>query len=146
VVNAPPGASNRARTTPVQSRPELFPQTAPLRCQHGQKPKTKASTSQTPRSIVSVRPERGYSAKIYDRSTVSSPKSLPYQFGRKYAQKKVGNTEFNAIEPVWHYVRMHATHNRYHASEQEFVRVLDGTLSAIVENPRQIEGYLNPFL
>jgi transposase len=33
--------------------------------------------------------------------------------------------EHNAIEPVWHYVRMHATHNRYHASEQEFISVLD---------------------
>ena len=54
--------------------------------------------------------------------------------------------EFNAIEPVWHYVRMHATHNRYHASEQEFVAVLDETLSGIVQNPKQVQGYLNPFL
>jgi hypothetical protein len=41
---------------------------------------------------------------------------------------------------------MHATHNRYHASEQEFISVLDGTLSGIVENPRQVQGYLNRFL
>lgn len=54
--------------------------------------------------------------------------------------------ELNAIEPVWHYVRMHATHNRYHATEQEFVSVLDGTLSGIVEHPTQVKGYLNPFL
>ena len=54
--------------------------------------------------------------------------------------------EFNAIEPVWHHVRMQATHNRYHASEPEFVAVLDGALSSIVRRPAQIQGYLNPFI
>ena len=41
---------------------------------------------------------------------------------------------------------MHATHNRYHASEQEFVEVLDGTLSGIAKTPQQVQGYFNPFL
>jgi hypothetical protein len=41
---------------------------------------------------------------------------------------------------------MHATHNRYHASEQKFVTVLDRTLSSFVEEPGQVQGYLNPFL
>jgi len=54
--------------------------------------------------------------------------------------------ELNAIEPIWHHLRMQATHNRYHASEREFVKVLDGTLSSIVKEPRQVQGYLNPFL
>lgn len=54
--------------------------------------------------------------------------------------------EFNAIEPVWHHVRMQATHNRYHATEQEFIGVLDGALSSIVRAPAQIRGYLNPFM
>jgi len=54
--------------------------------------------------------------------------------------------EFNAIEPVWHHVRMQATHNRYHATEQEFVSVLDGALTSIVRAPAQIQGYLNPFI
>ncbi len=54
--------------------------------------------------------------------------------------------EFNAIEPIWHYVRMQATHNRYHATEREFVHVLDGTFSRIVRDPTQVQGYLNPFL
>jgi transposase len=54
--------------------------------------------------------------------------------------------EFNAIEPVWHHVRMQATHNRYHASKPEFVAVLDGALSSIVRRPVQIQGYLNPFM
>ena len=50
------------------------------------------------------------------------------------------------LNPLWHYVRMQATHNRYHASKLEFLGVLDETLSGIVENPRQVQGYLNPFL
>ena len=54
--------------------------------------------------------------------------------------------ELNAAEPIWHHVRMESTHNRYHATEQEFVGVLDGTLSSIVKAPAQIQGYLNPFL
>jgi hypothetical protein len=41
---------------------------------------------------------------------------------------------------------MQATHNRYHATEQKFVAVLDGTLSDIAKAPRQVQGYLNPFL
>ena len=54
--------------------------------------------------------------------------------------------EFNAIEPVWHHVRMHATHNRYHATLPEFVSVLDATLDDVVAHPQQVQGYLNPFL
>jgi transposase len=54
--------------------------------------------------------------------------------------------EFNAIEPVWHYVRVQATHNRYYATERAFVGHLDSTLSSIAQEPQQIQGYLNPFL
>jgi len=54
--------------------------------------------------------------------------------------------EFNAIEPVWHYVRVQATHNRYYATETEFVTHLDGTFCRIVQEPSLIQGYLNPFL
>ena len=54
--------------------------------------------------------------------------------------------EFNAIEPVWHYVRVQATHNRYYATETEFVTQLDNTFSRIVQEPSLIQGYLNPFL
>ena len=54
--------------------------------------------------------------------------------------------EFNAVEPVWHYVRVQATHNRYYATEPEFVTHLDGTLRAIAEEPGCIKGYLNPFI
>lgn len=54
--------------------------------------------------------------------------------------------EFNAVEPLWHHVRVHATHNRYHATEREFVWTLDGTLGSMAQNPHHIQGYLNPFL
>jgi transposase len=54
--------------------------------------------------------------------------------------------EFNAIEPVWHYVRVQATHNRYYATETEFVTHLDDTFCRIVQEPSLIQGYLNPFL
>jgi transposase len=54
--------------------------------------------------------------------------------------------ELNAVERIWHHVRMNATHNRYHATEREFLNVLDGTLDDIVRRPSQIQGYLIPFL
>ena len=54
--------------------------------------------------------------------------------------------EFNAVEPLWHYLRVQATHNRYDATEVEFVRSLDGTLRSMAREPHQIQGYWNPFL
>jgi transposase len=54
--------------------------------------------------------------------------------------------EFNAVEPLWHYVRVQATHNRYHATEREFVRHLDKALRQMACEPGCIQGYLNPFL
>ena len=53
--------------------------------------------------------------------------------------------EFNAVEPLWHYVRVQATHNRYYATEQQFVTQLDGTLRSIARQPSCIQGYLRPF-
>jgi transposase len=54
--------------------------------------------------------------------------------------------QFNAVEPLWHYVRVQATHNRYYATEAEFVRSLDGTLHSMARDPQPIRGYLHPFL
>jgi transposase len=54
--------------------------------------------------------------------------------------------DLNAVERVWHHVRVTATHNRYFATKQEFVSTLSGALRDIAKNPRQIAGYLNPFL
>lgn len=54
--------------------------------------------------------------------------------------------DLNAVERIWHHVRVNATHNRYFPTKQEFVRTLGGALKDIAENPEQIVGYLNPFL
>ena len=54
--------------------------------------------------------------------------------------------EFNAVEPLWHYVRVQATHNRYYATEREFVTQLDHALNGMAQEPTRIQGYLNPFL
>ena len=54
--------------------------------------------------------------------------------------------EYNAVEPLWHYVRVQATHNRYYATEREFVMHLHGTLRRMVREPSCFQGYLNPFL
>ena len=54
--------------------------------------------------------------------------------------------QFNAVEPLWHHVRLQATHNRYYATERDFVTALDGTLHGMTQQPSQFQGYLNPFL
>jgi transposase len=54
--------------------------------------------------------------------------------------------DLNAVERIWHHVRVTATHNRYFPTKQEFVRTLDGALRDIAVNPHQIGGYLQPFL
>lgn len=54
--------------------------------------------------------------------------------------------EFNAVEPIWHHTRLHATHNRYYPQTDEFIASLTGTLRDIARHPGQIEGYLQPFL
>jgi hypothetical protein len=57
----------------------------------GHNTQTKVTTPQMPNPVASVRSEHGYSVKIYHRTMDSSPTSLPWQFGRKYARRKVGN-------------------------------------------------------
>jgi transposase len=54
--------------------------------------------------------------------------------------------DLNAVERVWHHVRVNATHNRYFPTKQEFVSVLGGALKDIALHPQQIAGYLAPFL
>ena len=44
-----------------------------------------------PPDIVTVRPERGYSATFYDDSPARSSKTLRWEFGQKYDPKKVRN-------------------------------------------------------
>lgn len=54
--------------------------------------------------------------------------------------------DLNAVERIWHHVRINATHNRYFPTKLEFVSTLCGALADIQRDPEQIVGYLNPFL
>ena len=53
---------------------------------------------------------------------------------------------FNAVEPLGHYVRIQATHNRSYATEGEFVQRWEGTRCSLARDPQPIQGFLNPFL
>jgi len=54
--------------------------------------------------------------------------------------------DLNAVERIWHHVRLSATHNRYFPTKHEFVTTLSGALRDIMEYPEQIAGYLHPYL
>ena len=54
--------------------------------------------------------------------------------------------EFNAIERIWHYVRITGTHNRYFVTKEELVATLMSIFRSIQRRPEQIRGYLRPFL
>jgi transposase len=54
--------------------------------------------------------------------------------------------ELNAIERIWHHVRLHATHNRYFETLDDLKTTLQKTLTSIQAWPTQIQGYLNPFI
>ena len=54
--------------------------------------------------------------------------------------------DLNAEERIWHHVRIHATHNRYFPTKEEFVSTLGGALMDIERHPEQIAGCLTPFL
>ena len=53
--------------------------------------------------------------------------------------------ELNAIERLWHYTRLNATHNRYFDTPQELCDSLFRTFERIQENPEKIMGLLSPF-
>lgn len=53
--------------------------------------------------------------------------------------------EINAVERIWHYVRVVAAHNRYFPTKQEFVHTLHRALTDIQRYPDQIVGYMQPF-
>ena len=54
--------------------------------------------------------------------------------------------EFNALEKIWHHTRLHGTHNRYFASQEELKATLISTFRSIQKKPSQVQGYLNPYL
>lgn len=53
--------------------------------------------------------------------------------------------EFNAVERIWRYTRMKATHNRYFDTPDELCACLFNTFEDIQRHPENIMGYLEPF-
>ena len=53
--------------------------------------------------------------------------------------------ELNALERVWHYTRVDATHNRYFVTLEELYGSLTSTFRSIQKAPSQIQGLLHPF-
>src|SRR5437773_11876441 len=61
----------------------------------------------------------------------------------RYRHTLPSSTRWNVI---WHHVRLKATHNRYFGTEQELKETLHSTFRSIQRSPKQITGYLQPFL
>jgi len=53
--------------------------------------------------------------------------------------------DFNAAERLWHYTRMHSTHNRYFDRPEALCQSLFTTFSEIQRHPENIHGLLTPF-
>lgn len=53
--------------------------------------------------------------------------------------------QFNAIERIWHHARVHGTHNRYFATQDELRSALTSTFRSIQRNSQQVLGYLRPY-
>ena len=53
--------------------------------------------------------------------------------------------ELNAEERLWHYTRLHATHNRYFETKERLRAELFATFKSMQDNPQSFEGLLRPF-
>jgi transposase len=53
--------------------------------------------------------------------------------------------ELNAIERLWHYTRMHATHNRYFETPHQLCEALFATFSNVRKNPDNVKPLLMPY-
>jgi transposase len=54
--------------------------------------------------------------------------------------------ELNATEYIWHHTRVSGIHNQHFDSKEEIIANLEKVFHGIRNNPKQIEGYLRPFL
>jgi len=54
--------------------------------------------------------------------------------------------ELNATERLWHHIRLNGAHNRYFSTVSELNDTLVRAFRSIQRNPRQLYGYLQPFL
>ncbi len=53
--------------------------------------------------------------------------------------------ELNAIERLWHYIRINTTHNRYFKTIDELKSSLMSTFRSMQRKPAHIYGYIRPF-
>jgi transposase len=53
--------------------------------------------------------------------------------------------QLNAVERIWHYARLHGTHNPYFATQDELRSALTSTFRSIQRNSEQVRGYLRPY-
>jgi transposase len=53
--------------------------------------------------------------------------------------------DFNATERLWHYTRVHSTHNRYFDRPEALCESLFTTFREIQKYPQEIHGLLKPF-
>ena len=53
--------------------------------------------------------------------------------------------DFNATERLWHYTRVHSTHNRYFDRPEALCESLFTTFREIQRYPQEIHGLLKPF-
>ena len=54
--------------------------------------------------------------------------------------------ELNATEYIWHHTRVAGIHNQYFDSKDQIITALEKVFQDIRKNPKQIKGYLKPFL
>ena len=54
--------------------------------------------------------------------------------------------ELNAAERLWHHTRITGTHNRCFNSEAEVYDTVTKVFRSMQQNPKQIKGYLRPFI
>jgi transposase len=54
--------------------------------------------------------------------------------------------ELNAAEPVWHYTRQQATHNRYFEQPEHLCQALFRTFRHVQRHPEAIANLIQPFL
>ena len=54
--------------------------------------------------------------------------------------------ELNATEHIWHHTRVSGIHNQHFDSKEKIITNLEKVFYDIRRNPKQIKGYLHPFL
>lgn len=53
--------------------------------------------------------------------------------------------DFNATERLWHYTRLHSTHNRYFDQPEALCQSLFATFTDMQRHPEKIHGLLRPY-